>query len=214
MPQWTSCLMHTRTHLVITTLLTLPVLLGGCASNVWEETFVAVAPVREVERPAPAAVTVREVPWSRLEAALAELETEIVASDIHPDEWPPERTREADATLLLAMQFSEPTDDLVILGRSDFSSTDAIDPRDGSLAEFAAQIGADYAVWSRTYRGKTDHVVTEPVTTYTDETLRFRGRDGKRRTETVSGSATTYVPLVVARDEWAWVAFFVRKEDK
>ncbi len=185
---------------------------GGCASNVWEDTFLAARPVPAVEDPQPGAVVVREVPWQRIEAALLELEQEIAASDMHPDEWPAERKREADAKLLRALQFSEPAADLVILGRSDFASTSPIDPRDGSLAEFAAEIGADYAVWSRTYRGKADRVIQEPVTTYSDETIRYRGRDGRRRTETLSSSSTTWVPLVVARDEWAWVAFFVRRQ--
>lgn len=185
--------------------------LSGCASNVWEETFVASRPLPVVERAEAQAVTVREVPWSRIETALEELESEIAASDVHPDEWSPQRKQEADAKLLRAMQFSEPTEELEILGRSDFATTDAVDPGDGSLVKFAAGIGADYAVWSRTYRGKADRIVQEPVTTYSDETLRYRGRDGKHRTETLSSSSTTYVPLVVARDEWAWVAFFVRR---
>ena len=78
-------------------------------------------------------VTVREVPWERVDAALRSIEANRAASATHPDEWTPEQLEAEQAALLSGLQISEPPDEITVLGRSVFRSTDHLSPDDGSL---------------------------------------------------------------------------------
>lgn len=190
------------------TLATLALLITGCSSP-WQQSFepvpgVAISPVAS---PVAVAVALRRVPWERLDAALTELEGDLAASDIHPDEWPADRRAARDARLLTALQFSEPPDRCTILGRSVFTSTTSIRPTDGELADFARSIGATHAVWSTRFAGTTQIVRQEPVRSSTTEWGRRRSDD---RYDSFSASTTAYVPVVVEADQHAWIAYFVR----
>lgn len=182
--------------------------LAGCASA-WESNFQPTAGAA-IERGSPdSLVRVRRVPWERLNATLVNLERDLVESDVHPSEWPADRLRARDGEVLRALQISEGPDRARILGRSVFRSTRPVTPDDGELEAFARKIGADYAVWSSRYEGKTLVTDRQPVTTqgfvwdgYGDRRGFYRG--GGSYTE------TTFVPVVVEADEYAWIAYFVR----
>ncbi|HMN96753.1 MAG TPA: hypothetical protein PKC43_05400 [Phycisphaerales bacterium] len=179
---------------------------GGC-TTVWERNFDGAAMPPPISA---ADVRVREVPWERIDAALAELRQRLIASDVPYDEWTPEQKAAAKVTLLRGLQVTQDPARVDVLGSSQFRSTDPLRPQDGELASFAGRIGANLVVWSSRFVGKGDRVVTEPVTTF--------GSVGYPRWDPISGdrwqawggTATTWVPVVVLADEYAWSAFFLR----
>lgn len=182
------------------------VALSGCSSTpVWEEHYRGVEPGTHPET---ASVVVREVPWSRLDEALREIEADRAASDEHPDEWPRERLLAERAQLLTALQISEPAERVEVLGRSVFRSTRPVDPEDGSLEKFARSIGADYAVWAAHYEGTRQVRRTEPVQHHGFSTgVSF----GSRRGTMVSPwYGTTFVPVTVEEDEHAWLVYYLK----
>ena len=80
-------------------------LAGGCGPSVWQAGFEptsATAAQREKDAP----VQIREVPWETLDRALREIQAEVIASEVHPDDWPAERKLAARATLLKGLQVS------------------------------------------------------------------------------------------------------------
>ncbi len=181
----------------------------GCASN-WEQSFEPRAESSGLE--SSAAVVVREVPWERLERTLEDLSRLRAERDIAWEEWPESQKQEADAMLLRALQVSQPSAEIEILGRSSFKTTDRMHPGDGSLERFARKIGADYAIWSRRYLGKADRVVREPVQESGYRQIRYYDRKSKRyRTRYDYEYWTTYVPMVVKADESAWVVYYLRR---
>ncbi len=156
-------------------------------------------------------VTLREVPWSRLTETLEEIEAERADSDIHRDEWEPERAMQEQIELLRGLQISGDPEQMVILGRSAFRTVDQLDPDDGSLDEFARSIGADYALWSADLVGTRSVTRNRPVhhsgfSTGVGFGSRGRGFGGG------PWVGTTYVPVAVDADEYAWVVYYLRRE--
>lgn len=187
--------------------------LTGCTSSAWQSAYEGEQParLREATPEARARVVIREVPWERIEQVRRELQAEVAASDTHPDEWPADRREAVRAKLLRGLQVSESASAIDILGRSEFSSTDTVRPDDGSLAEWAARIGASRVVWSSRYVGKADKIVSEPVWTHTSGSDSFPRASGRRRWSSYSENSTTWVPVVVQADQTAWVAYFLRE---
>lgn len=188
-------------------------LLGGCAASPWRESFAPAAMAPPLPKGAP--VQLREVPWDRIMDARRELEAEAAASDVHPDEWPPERRAAAKERLLRALQVSEPPGAVDVVGRSEFSSAAALRPETpqgaGELSRVAREVGATRVVWSRRLLGKADVIVQEPITTFSHGTDFFRDRDRRGRSSGFySEQSTAWVPIVVRADEWAYVAYFLR----
>ena len=178
--------------------------LGACATA-WKQHYEG-EPPGSVEPSE--SVTLREVPWARVDQMLRDIESARAASDTHPDEWPPERLAAEKATLLEGLQISEPPDDIEILGRSVFRSTTPLRPGDGSLASFARSIGADYAVWSSNYLGTKEIVQQEPVrSTGFYGSYRHDGRHGYYD----PWGRTSFVPVVIEADEHAWVVYYLRR---
>lgn len=185
--------------------------LVGCTST-WENMYTPVGE-RAPALPADAAVTLREVPWERVQATLGELEKERAASDVHPDEWTDEQKGEAKTKLLRGLQVSADPAAVRVLGRSVFRSTERVQPNSGELEAFARKIGATMVVWSSTYLGKTEKIVQEPVSQYSTGTDRYRDDRGRRRTDSYTENSTLWVPVVVKADEHAWTAYFLREND-
>ncbi len=188
--------------------------IGGCASpSLWERRFEpqdGVRMARDEQRTTP--VTVRRVPWERLEATLNELESDLAASDIPREEWPTERRAAADAKLLRALQVTRDPSVVAILGVSQFRTTEFDRPAERDLTDLARQWGGDTAVWSSRHLGKADRVIQEPVTTTSTWTGWYGagGRGGRVRTN--SESTTTFVPVRVSADQYEFVAFVLRVE--
>lgn len=156
-------------------------------------------------------VTVREVPWERVDAALRSIEANRAASATHPDEWTPEQLEAEQAALLSGLQISEPPDEITVLGRSVFRSTDHLSPDDGSLEDFARSIGADYAVWSAHYLGTKEVVRHESVTEHGWSSRSYRDASGRYRRDYEPWDRTVFVPVVVEADQYAWVVYYLRK---
>ena len=186
----------------------LAVVLGsaGCAST-WKSTF---EPASASVYPPTERVVIREVPWERIDSALREIDSVRASSDIHPDEWTRDQLDAEKSKLIKALQLSQDPAHLEILGRSVFRSTANVNLFDGSLSAFGRSIGADYAIWSTSYLGKTQTVQREPVTTTGFGYSRHRRRDGHADYDYLPYQETVYVPIVVERDEFAWLVFFVR----
>lgn len=185
------------------------VLVSGCESSAWQREFVPAA--RDQAAPAYSGpVKIREVPWERVQQTLAELHQEWVQSDAPPEEWPQSRKDERKSKLLRGLQVTTEPEQVTVLGRSEFRSTDRIRPRDGELASFARQIGATTVVWSSAYMGKADVLRSEPVTEYRSGSFTpWRGESSPSRT--FSETSTVFVPVVLQADERAWVAYFLRE---
>lgn len=184
----------------------------GCASA-WEQSYepaVIESSFEPTER-----VAIRRVPWDRLAGALGSIESARAASDTHPDEWLPERRAAEKAELVTALQLSEQPEQVAILGRSVFRSTSDINILDGSLSAFARSIGADYAIWSTTYLGTAEQVEREPVTRYGwARSGRYRRSDGYTDYDYLPYHETLYVPVVVERDQYAWLVYYVAVTDR
>lgn len=193
-------------------LLLLAFAMGGCAASPWERNYVPHSAAPRL--PGSAAVSVRSVPWERVVGTLRELEAEVAASDSHPDEWPEERRAAARARLLRGLQVSESPERVAVVGRSEFRSTERIRPETAEgtarLASFARRVGADTVVWTARYVGKADAIVDQPVTTHAHGLLHRRG-DG--RDIPYSETTTTWVPVVVRADEYAFIAYFLRRDE-
>ena len=153
------------------------------------------------------AVTIREVPWARLDDTLHDIEARRAASDVHWEEWTDKQHMEEQADLLRGLQISEHPEDIVVLGRSVFRSTDHLRPEDGSLERFARSIGADYAVWSAHYVGTRRVVRDRPVQQHG---VGF-GYGSKRGRHSGVWTRTVYVPVSVDADEYAWVVYYLRR---
>jgi hypothetical protein len=159
-------------------------------------------------------VVIRSVGWDRIDSTLAELDKEAAASDIAPDDWPPERKAEAHAALLRGLQVQLDPRRVEVLGRSEFATTDDVRPDTdrgrGALEKFAEKIGADTVVWSSRPLGTTDVIEQRPVTTYGSEQAWFQDRGGRWRSSQFTTSETTWVPMHTQADKFAYIAFFMR----
>lgn len=181
---------------------------AGCAGpSLWERRFepsqgvVAGRPTGDAD---PSPVSVRRVPWERLESTRLELEAELAGSDAPIEEWPIERRRDADARLLRGLQVTQPPESVRVLGVSEFRTTAFDRPNDRDLVALARSVGGDTVVWSSRHVGKADAVVQQPVTSTTTWTGWY-GRG--HRTRTLSESTTTFVPVKVSADQYEFVAF-------
>ncbi|MCA3004367.1 MAG: hypothetical protein LW650_03240 [Planctomycetaceae bacterium] len=189
-------------------------LLGGCGPSVWEANYRPADEVRVGAGPAVtplaegAAVEIREVPWARIDASMKRIEERLAASAVHVSEWTAEQRGELKGELLSGLQTSEPAGAVSVLGRSSFRSTDPVSPDDADLAKYARRLGANRVVWAKAYTGKADRIVRESVTTNSVGWWDTYSRPyPDRRWENFSTTST--VPVRIAADEYAWLAFFL-----
>lgn len=182
--------------------------LGGC-TTIWQENFQG-QPLSTSEAVLPEDVELREVPWSRLAATMSALEAERAASDIAPQDWPVERKAQAKAALLVGLQVSAPPQEVDVIGSSRFRTTESVRADGGDLARFAGSIGANRVIYSYDYLGKADRIVSEPVTTIGSGGTYWNPAFGGAGWDPWGVNGTTWVPVVYAADEYAWVAYFLR----
>ncbi len=180
-------------------------------STAWKDHYRGVA--AGVHPPIPAAepVTIREVPWTRLDTTLRSIEARRAASDIHRDEWTDEERAEERTELLRGLQVSEGPGTVIVLGRSVFRSTDHLSPDDGSLERFARSIGADLAVWSAHHLGTRRVTRQQQVHEHGFHGRRYTDAQGRRRTAYEPWDRTVFVPVSVDADEYAWVVYYLRR---
>lgn len=182
---------------------------GGCTTSPWQATYSAIS--TEPLSPTTDA-RIRAVSWERLEPVLRELDAEAAKSDAPPEEWSADLRAQRQAKLLEALQVTRDAGSVEIIGRSAFKTTDRVEPDDGQLAALARQKGADLVVYSRSYLGKTEKIVSEPVTTYSSGSESWWGSDSRRRRRHVdfSETSTSWVPMKIQADEHFFVAYFLK----
>lgn len=192
----------------------------GCApSTVWEQGYVGNSPVRGADAASEKNVLIRNVPWDRVQEARRQIEADAASSDLHPDEWSPEKKADVKARLLRGLQISAEPSRVEILGRSEFKTTDTVRPEtpegEAELRSLARRLGADTVVWSGRTLGKADKIVERPVTT-TGDVWRggggrsFDAQSGRSRDWGFNESSTSWVPVRIQADESGFVAFFLR----
>lgn len=180
--------------------------LAGC-TTVWEESY---RPISEIPKLSSGQkISIREVPWERMERAIEDSRQRIVESDRHPSEWSDEEQIAARADLLEALQVSNDPASVQVIGVSSFRTTDVVKPWDGSLVGFARKVGATHVVWADRYLGKAEAIVDRTI--YIDRLDFGDGidADGNPRDRFRSGTTTSTVPVVVNRDERGYTAFFL-----
>ncbi|HYF14995.1 MAG TPA: hypothetical protein VD971_07990 [Phycisphaerales bacterium] len=186
------------------------VFLIACSSpGVWERS-VRTGPERAAPLASTTDVTVREVPWDRVQTALLDLEREIAASDIHPDEWPDPKRDAAKARLLRGLQISQDPRAVAILGTAQFRTTESLTATDDELRRIARRLGANMVVHSERVLGKADRIVDRPASANTHGTGWWREGDGSRSPDSYHESRTTWIPIRISVDETGAVAYFLR----
>ena len=202
---------HSRALIAALLASTTFIALSGCStSTVWENEFrrgeATASPLSQNS-----SVRIREVSWDRVNQTIAEINEKLAKSDTHYDDWTPEQKSRLKAQMLKGLQVSTPANEVELLGRSEFRTTDRVRPDDGSLEAFARKIGATTVIVTSSYLGKTDTIRQEAITEYRSGTsTRNYGDDSKRRDNTVSETSTIWVPIGVQSDENAFIAFFLR----
>ncbi len=192
-------------------------LAGGCA-NPWKEAFDPNPELGSAQYPKfTGDVAVREVEYERLQKFTEGERQRRIASATAPADLSPQEKTAAKDRLLEALQLPARGDEAVVLGSSQFVSAEPLEPRsDKKLRDFARKTGADTVVVSSSYLGQAQRMDTVPVTTYTRDTYIRHSfdRSGRRvpRTESVDSSSTTWVPMTVTEDQYAYHAFFVRRK--
>lgn len=195
-------------------LLLLP--LGACSSSIWQESYrpspLAPQGPAPTRLPPSTPILVREAPWDRVDAALAQLARDEAASDIHISQWPEDRRLHAVASILLALQLQDDPAQVIILGSSSFATTDPIRPDSGALEAHARRLGADTAIWTSRVLGRGTRVVDRPVTIHHHGWDRYYDRDDHVwRSQYDSHLDTAWVPVTIDADRVAYVAFYLRR---
>lgn len=184
---------------------------GGCTpASLWDQHLVKgpEAPTSPLAEGDP--IVVRDVVWERVQTTLDEIRGIAAASDVHPSEWDAAQQREVKGKLLRGLQVSQAPESVLVLGSSQFRTTEPLTNREQSLSRIARDLGANMVVYSTRVLGKSDRVVREPVSTTTTGTAWLRDSDDRRRPETYSETSTSWVPIRVAADEVGAVAYFLR----
>ena len=191
-------------------------LIGGCA-NPWKQSFEPNPELGSARYPARSGgVAIRDVEYERLQKFAEGERQRRIASATAPSDLSPDEKLAARNRLLEALQLPARGDDTIVLGSSQFVSAEPLKPHaDKRLLDFARKQGADTVVVSGSYLGQSERIDTVPVTTYTNDTyIRHNfDRNGRRvpDTETLHSSSTTWVPMPVTEDRYAYHAFFIRQ---
>lgn len=186
--------------------------LGACGPSVWERSYSLEPGAEAAPETRPADVVVRDAPWGRVGPALAAEQQRVVESETHRDDWDADAARESSLAILRELQLPIEPEDTRLIGRSHFRTTRPPDPDGAELRNFAASVGADYAIWSKGVVGRVETVEREPVRTNRWRTNRVWDADRKRHEYVRSwGPETVWVPVVVEREQVRWVVFYVAR---
>lgn len=208
---------HVRPHLLLAVLGMLILLAGGCA-NPWKDSF---EPNRDLGGSQFSSTTlgeedVREIEYERLQQYTADERQRRINSTTAPTDLSPEEQRAAKNRLLEALQLPWRDDEAVVIGSSQFVSTEPLKPRaDKRLRAFAQKLGTDVIVFAGAYLGTAQRMENVPVTSYTRDTYISSGRARRgSRVSTYDSSSTTWVPMQVTEDRYANHAFFIRLRNR
>lgn len=198
--------MRRRRRASLVTLMPLGAALCGCAASPWETSFEP-EPGVAAFAPIPAdAVTVRPAPFERVDEALLEFERAWAQSDTYWEDWPEHERRAHTDRLIEALQLPGGSNEWVLLGASRFTAFEDPRPEGRDLRRFAADLGADHAIWTSAYLGKTDRVVDRPV-----HYPSWHFRSSRHGHDHGFGSHTVWVPVTIEDDETLWMAFYLTR---
>ena len=192
--------------------LVLPVvLLTGCA-NPWAANYYANPAWRGQTFPPTDRVQVRTIEYERFRQYVERERDLNVQSTTAPEDVSAAEQLAARKRLLEGLQIPDAADQIIVLGWSEFSTTEKLDPYADPLRDFARKTGADVVVVTSAYLGPVTTVVREPVTTYSHGyTTVAPGRRGRYRNISYSDTSTTWVPVQVTEDAHHYRAFFLRR---
>lgn len=154
----------------------------------------------------------RDAPWGRVGPALDAERDRLVVSNTHREDWPKETARASELELLRALQLPVAPEDVSLIGRSYLRTTKPPDPESAELREFAAGLGANYAIWSSRVVGRVETIEHEPVRAHRWRTAREWDADRNRYEDVRRWEPeTVWVPVVVEREQTRWVVFYIRQ---
>jgi hypothetical protein len=184
----------------------------GCASP-WEGNFVSNPEVDPRSFSPVDSVEVRRVEFERLQRYAASEKQRRIDSTTAPADLPEEDRTAAKNRLLETLQLRERGDQIELLGWSEFTDVQRLEPEDPRLEKFAKKIGADVVVVASEYAGKVQRTVDRPMTTYSSGyTTVGPGRRGRGpRVVSYSDTSTTWVPMNVIEDQYFYTAAFLRR---
>jgi len=188
-------------------------LLGtGCASP-WEKNFHANPTLlRKTSYPPAPQVELRVVEFERLANYENNERQARVQNATSSADYTPQQRMAAKDRLLEALQLKERGNEIEILGWSRFVETEARDPHDADLLNFARKIGADVVVASIGYTGQVNRIVDYPLTSYSNYYTTVVGPNGRRQSVYSSGgSSTVWVPTAVTENQYYHQAVFLRR---
>ena len=179
---------------------------GGCGSSPWKSSFEP-EPGAPLLEPIPSElVTIRPAPFERVDEALRAFEQAWAESDTYWEDWPEHERRAHADRLIEALQLPGDSAAWVVLGASRFTAFDDPQPEGRELRRFAAELGADHAIWTSYYVGKSQRVVDKPV-----HYPSWHIGSGRRGHDVGVGSRTVWVPVTIEDDETLWMAFFLAR---
>lgn len=187
---------------------------GGCV-NPWQQHYTATPALKGVRLTPTESVEVRGVEPERLiawatDAKQRRLQSNVAVEDLTTQDRIQETNRVLDA---VRIQERAPT--VRVIGFCEFAFGNPIPLDDPRLADFAKQVGADYAVVACQYAGQAQQTVLYPITTYSnaDATAYVTGSNGYSASGYASGSgtSTTLVPIQVQSAVFVHTAVFVRR---
>ena len=182
-------------------------LLSGCSSSAWSGAVQRVFPLSaDTTEVLPSNVRVQQIPWPRMAEALAMLEGELAASEVHASAWTDADRLALGRTIAPLLQLPAGAE-IVPLATTGFGSS-ARRADEAGLARTAAKAGADVAVWARVDDGVMDVIVQQPVTQWTHGSVRI---DGDWRP--YSESTTAWVPVRTTQDRERFAAVLLRSSN-
>lgn len=192
--------------------------LTGCQGpSVWQQGFnpetpaVVVQPATKDTDRASLLTTVRtrEIPWDRMEQALAARRQALSQTDEPRERWSADQIERYSAEIARFLQAQDlsPTQ---VLGVSRILSTKIRRPDDAELATFGNQINATSAIWASRSAGTADEVSRETVfwDSYGPDWY-YDGR-GRTRRSAFPERQVGSVPVVVSREQFEVVVFWLR----
>jgi hypothetical protein len=182
----------------------------GCA-NPWKANFVPNPALQGQKAPPTESVQIRTVEFERLQRYAASERESRIHSTTAPEDMSAEEKAAAKNRLLETLQLKERGDEIEVLGWSEFSTSEKLDPNSPKLSDFARQLGADYAVVAAEYMGTVARTVERPMTAFSQSYVTVAGPRGHGRTYTQSDTSTVWVPMNVLEDRFVYTAAFLRK---
>jgi hypothetical protein len=183
----------------------------GCASP-WEGNFQPNPDLGGVRFAPTDTVQIRTIEYERFAKFAGQERQRRIVSTTAPQDMPPAERMAEKGRLLEALQIPLGPEDAIVLGWSEFTVTENLNPNSRELRHFAIKMGADFVVVTSVFRGPVTTIVREPITTYSyGYSPRAVGRRGRGGAFPFSYTSTTWVPIQVMENSYFFQVFFIRR---